>query len=46
MKLEKTFHDEIQQILKHSSLIKVISWTAGESSQSKIEEILLPWLPK
>ena len=37
MKLEKTFHDEIQQIFKLSSLIKVIPWTAGESSRSKIQ---------
>ena len=35
MKLEKTFHDEIQQILKLGSAIKVIPWTAGESSRSK-----------
>ena len=35
MKLEKTFHDEIQQIFKLSSLIKAIPWTAGESSRSK-----------
>ena len=36
MKLEKTFHDEIQQFLKLGRDIKVIPWTAGESSRSKI----------
>ena len=36
MKLEKTFHDEIQQFLKLGWDIKVIPWTAGESSRSKI----------
>ena len=36
MKLEKTFHDEIQQILKLGSAIKVIPWTARASSRSKI----------
>ena len=35
MKLEKTFHDEIQQILELGSPVKVIPWTAGESSRSK-----------
>ena len=36
MKLEKTILDEIQQILKLGSAIKVIPWTAGESSRSKM----------
>ena len=36
MKLEKTFHDEIQQILKLGSAIKVIPWTARASSRSKM----------
>jgi hypothetical protein len=36
MKLEKTFHDEIQQFLKLGWDIKVIPWTAGESSRSKM----------
>ena len=36
MKLEKTFHDEIQQFLKLGRDIKVIPWTAGESSRSKM----------
>ena len=36
MKLEKTFHDEIEQFSKLGREIKVIPWTAGESSRSKI----------
>ena len=40
MKLEKTFHDEIQQILKLGSAIKVIPWTARASSRSKINHCL------
>ena len=41
MKLEKTFHDEIEQFLKLGWDIKVIPWTAGESSRSKIYVIFI-----
>ena len=37
MKLEKTFHDEIQQFLKLGLDIKVIPWTVRASSRSKIK---------
>ena len=42
MKLEKTFHDEIEQLLKLGCFIKVIPWTARASSRSK-KSLLLFW---
>ena len=46
MKLEKMFHDEIQQFLKLGWDIKVIPWTAGASSRSKISQLFLNLLSK
>ena len=37
MILEKTSHDEIEQILKLGRDVKVIPWTARASSRSKTE---------
>ena len=46
MKLEKIFHEEIQQFLKFGWDIKMIPWTAGASSRSKISQLFLNLLSK